>query len=97
MSADRQRNSPHERRSARNAARVCSRPPRAIQEFHDIEIMELGFQGKLWQKSSYDRVMDLEKPFEEVVQYVLENPVRKGLVKDWSEWPYSKIVDPWWR
>ena len=57
---------------------------------------KLGFHGKLWQKSSYDRVLDLERVFEEVVQYALENPSRKELVKDWRDWPYSKIVDPWW-
>ncbi len=49
---------------------------------------KLGFDGVLWQKSSYDRVLDMEKPFEQVVQYVLDNPVRKGLVKDWTEWPF---------
>ena len=57
---------------------------------------KLGFHGKLWQKSSYDRVFDMEKPFIEVVEYVLDNPVRKGLVADWEQWPYSKIVDLWW-
>ncbi|HJT36357.1 MAG TPA: transposase [Pirellulales bacterium] len=57
---------------------------------------KFGLHGKLWQKSSYDRVLDLDWPFEEVAQYVLDNPVRKGLVHDWREWPYSKIVDPWW-
>lgn len=54
-----------------------------------------GFQGKLWQSSSYDRVLDLQRPFEEVVQYVLENPVRAGLVTDWQQWPYSRVVDRW--
>ena len=56
----------------------------------------LGFRGPLWQKSSYDRLLDLEKPFEEVVLYTLANPVRKELVVDWEDWPYSRIVDPWW-
>ena len=54
---------------------------------------KLGFRGALWQKSSYDRVLDMEKPFEEVVQYVLDNPVRKGFVADWTQWPYAGIVD----
>jgi putative transposase len=57
---------------------------------------KLGLTGRLWQKSSYDRVLDMERPFEEVVRYVLNNPVRKGLVSEWEEWPYSQIVDPWW-
>jgi hypothetical protein len=57
----------------------------------------LGLHGQLWQKSSYDRVFDLDWPFEEVAQYVLENPVRRGLVNDWNEWEHSVIVDPWWQ
>jgi hypothetical protein len=56
----------------------------------------LGFTGQLWQRSSFDRVFDLAKPVEEVIEYSLENPVRKQLVVDWQDWPYSKIVDPWW-
>lgn len=56
----------------------------------------LGFSGPLWQKSSYDRVFDLAKPVEEIVQYALDNPVRKQLVEDFEQWPYAKIVDPWW-
>ncbi len=58
--------------------------------------METWVKGKLWQKSSYDRVLDIERPFEEVVMYTLENAVRKELVKDWNDWPYSRIIDPWW-
>jgi hypothetical protein len=55
-----------------------------------------GLSGPLWQKSSYDRVFDLAKPVEEVIQYAIENPQRKGLVEYWDQWPYSKVVDPWW-
>ena len=57
---------------------------------------KLGFEGLLWQKSSYDRVLDMERPFVEVVNYTLNNPVRKELVPNWEEWPYAKIIDPWW-
>jgi REP element-mobilizing transposase RayT len=57
---------------------------------------KLGLTGPLWQKSSYDRVLDLERPLVEVIEYVLNNSVRRELVNDWEDWPYSKIVDPWW-
>ena len=56
---------------------------------------KFGFQGALWQKSSYDRVFDLEWALLEIIEYILGNPVRRGLVKEWTEWPYSKIVDTW--
>jgi REP element-mobilizing transposase RayT len=55
-----------------------------------------GFTGKLWQQSSHDRVLDMERPFEDVVLYTLRNPVRKGWVAEWEDWPHSAIVDQWW-
>lgn len=67
-----------------------------FKSFTTHESWKLGVHGQLWQKSSYDRVLDMEQPFEEVVQYTLENPQREGLVEDWQDWPYSRIVDPWW-
>lgn len=54
-----------------------------------------GQAGQLWQKSSYDRVIRYNKSVEPVVHYVLNNPVRKGLVTRWEDYPYSAIVDPW--
>ena len=66
-----------------------------FKSFTTSQSWKVGFEGKLWQRSSYDRVLDLEKPFVEVVRYVLENPVRKGFVEDSWEWPYSVIVDHW--
>jgi len=55
-----------------------------------------GISGQLWQKSSYDRVFDLAEYVEEVIEYTLDNPVRKQFVAKWQDWPHSKIVDPWW-
>jgi len=57
---------------------------------------KFGYKGQLWQKGSYDRVLDLDWPFEEVAQYILDNPVRKEMVETWEEWSYSKVVDQRW-
>jgi REP element-mobilizing transposase RayT len=67
-----------------------------FKSFTTNKSWKLGFTGPLWQKSCFDRVFDLAKPVEEVIEYSLENPVRKQLVVDWRDWPYSRIVDPWW-
>ncbi len=56
---------------------------------------KMGGTGQLWQRSSYDRVIRYNKSIEPAVYYVLNNPVRKGLVQDWQQYPYSAIVDPW--
>jgi putative transposase len=54
-----------------------------------------GGVGKLWQRSSHDRVIRYNQSVEPAVHYVLNNPVRKGLVKHWEDYPYSAIVDAW--
>ena len=85
-----------------NMGRQGSRPKGVLDHLAQFksyttnQSWKLGYKEKLWQKSSYDRVLDMQHPFEEVVQYTLDNPVRKELANEWTDWPYSKIVDPWW-
>jgi REP element-mobilizing transposase RayT len=55
----------------------------------------LGGVGPLWQKSSYDRVLRQDESVEQVAHYILNNPVRRGLVACWEDYPYARIVDPW--
>lgn len=45
--------------------------------------------GKLWQPGFFDHVLRSEESYVEKWQYVLENPVRAGLVKESDEWPYQ--------
>lgn len=47
------------------------------------------FQETLWQSSYYDHVIRKEEGVENAVRYMLNNPVRKGLVKDYWEYPFS--------
>jgi REP element-mobilizing transposase RayT len=54
-----------------------------------------GGAEKLWQHSSYDRVIRYNESVEPAVYYTVNNPVRKGLVARWEDYPYSAIVDPW--
>jgi len=51
--------------------------------------------GSLWQRSSYDRVLRYDQVLDAVAHYVLNNPVRKGLVERWQDYPHSGIEDPW--
>lgn len=43
----------------------------------------------LWQKSYYDHVLRKEEDLKEVCKYTWANPVRKGLVQDYKEFPFS--------
>jgi REP element-mobilizing transposase RayT len=47
--------------------------------------------GTFWQHESYDHVIRNEKEFERIVTYIIENPVKAGLVEEWQQWPYTYI------
>lgn len=53
----------------------------------------LGRSGKFWQVESYDRWVRDPEEWERVVQYVLNNPVKAGLVGHWQEWPWVWLRD----
>jgi putative transposase len=46
----------------------------------------LARRGSVWQAESFDRVLRCSEKVEERVQYVIENPVRQGLVRTWQEY-----------
>ena len=47
----------------------------------------LNRRGKVWQEESFDRALRKEEQFEEKVYYMLENPVRAGLVSNPLDYP----------
>jgi|SRR5882672_3604450 len=46
----------------------------------------LGRHGPIWQEESFDHVLRSSESLDQKVKYVLENPVRGGLVKDWHDY-----------
>ena len=48
-----------------------------------------GGEGKLWQRGFYDHILRKDEGLGEVARYILDNPVRKGLVRKASDYPYS--------
>jgi REP element-mobilizing transposase RayT len=40
----------------------------------------LGRSGPVWQEESFDHVLRSEESFEQTVEYIRQNPVRRGLV-----------------
>ena len=49
----------------------------------------LGRTGAFWQDESYDHIVRDEAELERIIKYVLYNPVKAGLVDDWSQWQWS--------
>lgn len=47
----------------------------------------------LWQKNFYDHIVRKEESLLKIAEYIVENPVRKGMVSEWEEYPFSKIID----
>ncbi|MEZ4829626.1 MAG: transposase [Bacteroidia bacterium] len=52
----------------------------------------LGRTGNyFWQKESYDHIIRNEEELEHHILYVLNNPVKAGLVTHWEDWPYTYL------
>ena len=52
-------------------------------------------EGPFWQAESYDRVVRDAAELERIVIYVLNNPVKAGLVAEWQHWPWSWCKPAW--
>ena len=45
-----------------------------------------------WQKNFYDHVIRTHEEIVNQVRYILDNPVRKGLVSSWQEYPFKGSI-----
>jgi REP element-mobilizing transposase RayT len=50
---------------------------------------KLGRTGAFWQSESYDHVIQNQKELEHTIKYVLNNPVKAGLVNSWRDWEFN--------
>ena len=48
----------------------------------------LGRKGAFWQHESYDHVIRSQEEFDKIINYIQQNPVKAGLVKNWREWKW---------
>ena len=54
----------------------------------------LGRTGKVWQTESFDRVLRSSEKLDEKIQYILDNPVRKGLASASEEYRWLWFRGP---
>jgi putative transposase len=54
---------------------------------HLIQVQ--GRIGKLWQRSFYDHGLRKDEDLMRVAEYIVSNPVRKGLVEVWETYPFA--------
>ena len=48
--------------------------------------------GVSWQKSFFDHIIRKDEDLMAVIRYILDNPVRKGLVRDWRDYPFKGAI-----
>jgi REP element-mobilizing transposase RayT len=53
----------------------------------------LGRPGRVWQEESFDRVLRVSEKLDEKVAYVLDNPVRKGLVASSEQYRWLWVAE----
>ena len=53
------------------------------------QVWTLGVTGRIWQVSFWDRFVREDERLDDVVRYVLNNPVREGLVEKWQDYEFS--------
>ncbi len=50
--------------------------------------LALNRQGRVWQTESFDRVLRSSESLDAKIAYIMENPVRAGLVSQWGDYPW---------
>jgi putative transposase len=49
----------------------------------------LNRSGSFWHHESYDHIVRNEKELNNIVNYILQNPVKAGLINEWKNWKWS--------
>ena len=49
--------------------------------------------NRLWQRSAYDHVIRFDEDLRDVIEYIIHNPVRKGLAEKADDYPCSEWFD----
>ncbi|MGD0650317.1 MAG: transposase [Verrucomicrobiia bacterium] len=68
-----------------------------IQAFRSLvtrQLRPLGYPYPLWQSEFFDHLLRSDESYEQKWHYVLNNPVRAGLVRRWEDWPYAGELHP---
>ncbi len=62
-----------------------------FKSFTTNRYVKTGGRPPLWQRSAYDHVCRKGEAAEVVLRYIVENPIRKGLVETWPAWPWARV------
>jgi hypothetical protein len=54
--------------------------------------LALGRSGPFWHHESYDHIVRNQQEYERIVAYILNNPVKAGLVENCEDWKFSFVA-----
>jgi REP element-mobilizing transposase RayT len=46
----------------------------------------------IWQPDFYDHIIRRDESFANHIRYIVNNPVRRGLVENWDEYPFTGSI-----
>ena len=49
--------------------------------------------GAFWQHESYDHYVRSENEYNKIIEYILQNPVKSGIVTDWRDWKWNYLAN----
>jgi REP element-mobilizing transposase RayT len=64
---------------------------REFKSFTTRSYQKLAGPPVLWQRSAHDHVCRIAETAETVLVYIINNPVRAGLVERYDDWPWTKV------
>lgn len=66
----------------------------ALKQYTTETAQYYGLDGSLWDETCYDNTALLNDKLNSKLEHILNNPVRKHLVKKKEEWQFSGMIDP---
>jgi len=67
---------------------------KSLKNYLSKKFNELGSTAPHWQKGFFDHMLRSGESYSHKWLYVVENCVRAGLVKCWTDWPYQGEIHP---
>jgi REP element-mobilizing transposase RayT len=61
----------------------------AWKRYGSNRIRRLGLSGKCWQRGFYDHALRTEENLYTAAEYIVNNPVRARIVRNWTDYPFS--------
>ncbi|MGB3565063.1 MAG: transposase [Thermoanaerobaculia bacterium] len=62
-----------------------------LKSYSTTVAWQQGHGGRLWQRSFWDHVLRKDEDLSRVAQYIIENPVRKGIAQEALSYPYQVL------